>query len=155
MRNSNRNKAEFLGMPYGTASNRLRKRILFMLIQDSKNDTCFRCGRKIEIVAELSIEHKKPWLGVDVELFWDLDNIAFSHLSCNSKHHKKVNKIVPPKGMGWCSICETIKPLSEFPSEEERYSGGDRKPCSECAVSRNREYRNRQGSKRGKGWRKS
>ena len=43
-------------------------------------DICFKCKSKIKIVEELSIEHKLPWEGISIELFWDLDNIAFSHL---------------------------------------------------------------------------
>lgn len=30
-----------------------------------------------------SIEHIEPWIGVDPDLFWDLDNITFSHKKCN------------------------------------------------------------------------
>ena len=83
MDTSNRNKNEFLGMPYGTANNQLRKMILFDLVKRCGLDTCYRCGKKIENIDDLSIEHKKAWLGVDVKLFWDLNNIAFSHLNCN------------------------------------------------------------------------
>lgn len=41
--------------------------------------------RKINTVEELSIEHKTPWLNSNnpKELYFDLNNIAFSHLSCN------------------------------------------------------------------------
>jgi hypothetical protein len=47
-------------------------------------DICFRCNRKILSADEMSIEHKVAWLGSSNDLFWDLANIAFSHLSCNS-----------------------------------------------------------------------
>jgi hypothetical protein len=59
---------------------------LFNLLQKYAEDACFRCGEKIERIEDLSIEHKKPWEGISVELFWDLDNIAFSHLRCNLPH---------------------------------------------------------------------
>lgn len=71
-----------LGMGYGTAMNRLRKNVLFRLVQDLGRDDCFKCGLKIATALELSLEHKIPWNG-DAELFWDLDNIAFSHRACN------------------------------------------------------------------------
>ena len=80
-------KAEQLGVPFGTASGRLRKKILFNLVQQTNQAVCYRCGERIETEADLSIEHKTPWLDSDnpKELFYDLDNIAYSHLSCNSK----------------------------------------------------------------------
>lgn len=86
----NAKKRKQLGMPTGTAVGRLRKRILFSLIQETEKDKCFRCGKMITNVDELSVEHKEPWLDSNdpVGLFFDLDNIAFSHLSCNSGAHR-------------------------------------------------------------------
>lgn len=58
-------------------------------------DCCYRCGGPIERVEELSIDHKEAWMGASdpVQSFWDLENIAFSHSSCNSaaamRPHKK------------------------------------------------------------------
>ena len=48
---------------------------------------CYQCGNTIDKVEELSIEHKTPWLDSDTpkELFFNLENIAFSHLSCNCR----------------------------------------------------------------------
>ncbi len=80
----NTKKAETLGMPHGTASNRLRKSIMFKYVVMAGDNYCFKCGAEIESVSELSIEHKEPWEGVSSDLFFDLDNIAFSHLRCNS-----------------------------------------------------------------------
>ena len=77
-------KSKQLGMNYSTASNRLRKKVLFMLIQRLKLDECFQCNNLIVEIEDLSIEHKKPWLDDDPRLFWDMGNIAFSHRSCNS-----------------------------------------------------------------------
>lgn len=81
---SNQRKTDFLGMPIGTAQGKLRKMVMFDFIQKAGQDTCFQCDKKIETVDELSLEHKKPWLGESLRLYWDLENIAFSHLSCNS-----------------------------------------------------------------------
>ena len=77
-------KTKQLGMHYSTAQHRLRKRILFMLIQRLKLDSCFQCKNLIVDVDDLSIDHKKPWLDEDTRLFWDMGNIAFSHIICNS-----------------------------------------------------------------------
>lgn len=78
-------KAAQLGMPIGTASNRLRKSIIFNLLKKANLNYCFQCGGEIEDIADLSIEHKIPYLDSEdpVGLFFDLDNIAFSHLKCN------------------------------------------------------------------------
>lgn len=87
MSKSNEKKNQQLGMPYGTACNRLRKQVMFSMMQKCGMDTCHQCGEKIESVDKLSVEHKIPWLdSVDpVGLFFDIDNIAFSHLHCNCK----------------------------------------------------------------------
>jgi hypothetical protein len=79
----NETKAAQLGMPIGTATHRLRKEVMFMLVQKCGMDICYRCKHKIESAAELSLEHKKAWLYASIALFWDLGNIAFSHRVCN------------------------------------------------------------------------
>lgn len=81
-------KRKQLGMPLGTAQGRLRKLILFDLVQRLGLDICCRCGKKIISADELSIDHKEPWLHVSVTLFWDLNNIGFSHHACNSNAHR-------------------------------------------------------------------
>lgn len=86
-----KNKDQQLGMPFGTANGKLKKSLLFSLIQKYKEDDCYRCGGKIESVNEMSIEHKKSWYNVNPELFWDLENVTFAHLKCNiaAKMRKK------------------------------------------------------------------
>lgn len=48
--------------------------------------TCFRCGRPVEDVGDLSIDHKVSWQGNEdpSATFFDMENIAFSHSKCNS-----------------------------------------------------------------------
>lgn len=95
MSDSNIKKSKQLGMPIGTATNRLKKQILFNLIKKANENFCFQCGAEIENVNELSIEHKIPWLDSEkpLDLFFNLDNIAFSHLSCNAGAARVVNQI--------------------------------------------------------------
>ena len=88
----NEKKTKQLGMHYSTAQHRLRKKILFMLVQRLKLDTCFQCKQLIVEIDDMSIDHKKPWLGEDTRLFWDLGNIAFSHRSCNSAAARYITK---------------------------------------------------------------
>jgi len=91
---SNREKSRQLGMPFATATHRLRKNVLFHLIQKCGMDKCFQCGKAIESVDNLSMEHKEPWMHTDnpVDLYFDIENIAFSHHTCNSGARRE-----PPK----------------------------------------------------------
>ena len=97
----------FLGMPVGTAKARLLKNILFHLLQKHSENICFKCRKLIENVQELSIEHIEPWEGLSVELFWSLENIAFSRRKCNRPHRNRgggsEKKHTPPDGMAWCA----------------------------------------------------
>lgn len=82
---SNEKKSTQLGMPFGTASGKLRKTVIFNLLKIANLNSCYQCGKLIEQEKDLSIEHKIPYLDSEnpVELFFSLDNIAFSHLFCN------------------------------------------------------------------------
>lgn len=90
-------------MSFGKANNRLRKMILFSLLQSIGLNVCFRCGELIHHVNDVSIDHKITWENSDnpVVLFFDLDNIAFSHLSCNAKAAKPRRRI-PKCGTETC-----------------------------------------------------
>jgi hypothetical protein len=92
MDKGNKKKNEKLRMSYGKANNILKKSIMFYLVQKLKLDICYRCGKKIESVDVFSVEHKTDWLNSEtpVELFFDLDNIGFSHKICNILNGKKV-----------------------------------------------------------------
>lgn len=72
-------------MKPGTAANKLRKKILFALARECNYDICYRCRDIIKSEEELSIEHKEAWLYSEnpKEKFFDLSNVAFSHLKCN------------------------------------------------------------------------
>lgn len=99
MSKSNVGKSLTLGMPFGTACNRLRKNVLFRLLKKLSENVCFKCGQLIDIVDDLSIEHKLPWEGRSAELFWDLENIAFSHLHCNRPHKNGRQKYTPKEAI--------------------------------------------------------
>lgn len=81
----NEKKARLLGMPYGTATNKLRKMLLFECVKMLGADSCYRCRNKIETLEEFSIEHTISWQGTSnpKETFFDLSKIAYSHLRCN------------------------------------------------------------------------
>lgn len=73
-----------LGMNPSTASGRLVKDVLWSLIQETEQDVCCKCGEKMTRET-FSIEHITPWLDSEdpVGLYFDLENIGFSHHSCN------------------------------------------------------------------------
>jgi HNH endonuclease len=137
---SNIVKASQLGMPLGTATSRLRKMLLFKFAKKLGEDVCFKCKLKIEDINEFSIEHKQPWLHVSKELFWDLDNIAFSHLKCNlpdrwyhkSPHFKaSCPRIERPAGMNWCNRHKKFLPVEQFSKNSWHWSGYHTL-CKEC-----------------------
>lgn len=72
-------------MPFGTANGRLKKNIMFDLVCRLRLNLCYHCKLEITNVDQFSVEHKIAWLNSDnpKELFFDLNNIAFSHLFCN------------------------------------------------------------------------
>jgi len=85
-----RSKDEQLKCDFSTANGRLKKIILFDLVKKLNLDICYRCNNKICSFDELSVDHKLDWLHSDdpITLFYDLNNIAFSHLDCNVKSRK-------------------------------------------------------------------
>lgn len=95
MSKCNIEKQRQLGMPQGTASAKLRKLILFNLLKEANKNICYQCGGSIETVEDLSIEHKIPWLHSDSpkKLFFDLNNIGFSHLRCNIKAARRTTEL--------------------------------------------------------------
>lgn len=131
-------------MKFGTAAHRLKKLIMFRLIQKTGEDNCHQCGERIASADELSIEHKSPWMDVSPDLFWDLDNIAFSHGACNyldrrqTKQsqdrtiHKQLFRMNKgPEGTAWCGAHKAYLPIDRFSKDCNRWSGlQDR--CREC-----------------------
>jgi hypothetical protein len=136
---SNRKAVETLGMPQGTASGRLRKMLLFRQLKKHDENICVRCSGVIETVEELSVEHIKPWEGISAELFWDLDNVAFSHMKCNVphvRHGAPWRKIAAPEGQSWCFDCESFKVVEEFDKNAIRWNGLHSK-CKFCKSKQN------------------
>ena len=124
MSNTNKKRAQQLGMPIGTATHRLRKLIMFDLLQQLGQNMCVRCNRAIETVSDLSIEHLLPWLDSNdpINLFFNLDNIGFSHLSCNSGAARYIPKDTPHGGTKrWRQGCRCVLCLNAKNLEKKRY----------------------------------
>lgn len=140
---SSARKAAFLGMAHGTATNRLRKMILLHLLKKLGENYCFKCRQEIFEIDQLSIEHKEPWEGKSIELFWDLNNIAFSHLSCNRPHSYqggRGKRKVGTEGTAWCKDCKAFKPIDQFHKNASHWDGLH-KHCKSCWSQRMRQRR--------------
>ena len=122
-------KDEQLGMPFGTATGRLRKLVLFDLLQRFKLNVCIRCSKTIDNINDLSLEHIKPWLDSNdpTEAFFDLKNVAFSHTSCNYGFKRTPNKGVITSKHGSTSRynhqdcrCKECKKANAIRREQQR-----------------------------------
>jgi len=114
---------------FSTATFKLRKKILFHLLKKHQEDVCSQCGKKIETIEELSIEHLKPWEGISVDLFWDIENIAFSHIRCNVPHKYNNGQLKPrPDGADWCGPGQHFAPVEDF-YKSKWYHTGRQKWC--------------------------
>lgn len=132
---------ETLGMDPSTAANRLRKMVLFRQLQKYGDNVCVRCGELIETAKDLSIEHIKPWEGVSAELFWDLENVAFSHRRCNVTHHNTgpaKRRKIGPEGTSWCRVHKQFLPVDRFYKDPSQWNGLNRR-CIDCHNGRPRE----------------
>ena len=109
-------KSKQLGMSYSTASNRLKKMLFYKLVKENNLHYCYRCEDEIESHTDLSIDHMESWLDSSTDLFWDLDNISYSHISCNSAKSASSSMNVHPSyntyTMGCrCKACVMCKAM--------------------------------------------
>lgn len=120
-------KSKQLGINPSTAAGRLVKDILYKFVVETGNNECFQCGEDMSRDT-FSIEHKEPWLDSHdpVGLYFDLDNISFSHRSCNSGAARSAKKIYETKE-------EALQVI--------RKKSRDRRRNSYCPVARRDRYR--------------
>jgi hypothetical protein len=138
MPDSNHRRSEILGMPFGTACNKLRRMVMFDLLQRHKENVCFKCGKIILKFEELTLEHKEAWQAAGSHLFWDLTNIAFSHRQCNLPKGIVRREIVDEKL--WCSNCKRYKSISCFHRDKKQRTGYALL-CKDCSNSKRREVK--------------
>ena len=77
-------RAALLGMPYGTAEKHLRKSVIYELARQCGKNFCRWCGATISSPEDLAVVHIQDWSD-DADRFWDLSNVAFSHVSCAAR----------------------------------------------------------------------
>lgn len=143
-----------MGMSWGSANNTLRKSILFKYVTLAGDGFCFKCGAEIESIDDFSIEHKDVWLHTDdpVGKFFDLDNIAFSHLSCNNvdrpefaadanaRRWKAFRNDREKRGVAYCTVCKSEKSIDDFTKNAYNENGlqSECKPCR--SMKRSKKY---------------
>lgn len=108
-----------LDKSYGAAGTELRKRVIYHLAGKLGMLNCFRCKDEILDVADLSLDHKVPWRKAEdrVATFYDVENVAFSHLRCNSGSYLREKTHCDnghpltrsPSGERYCLICRRAK----------------------------------------------
>lgn len=117
----NKSKKEIqLGMNPSTASGKLVKDILFSFIQKD-GILCHRCNKEMER-DNFSIEHKTPWLDSEdpVKLYFDLDNISFSHLKCNIQAHRTIKNHPSVNAYNRGCKCDECKNLKKLKMQKYR-----------------------------------
>ena len=128
-------------MSFSTADFRLKKLMLFSLLSRLSENICFRCNLPITTPDELTLEHKQPWLDVDPSLFWDVNNISFSHPKCNSTAVRydttaRKNRYISQRfqgttGTAWCRLHQAFLPVVSFSKNSKRWNGLQSE-CNEC-----------------------
>lgn len=134
--NTSQRRKQQLGIPHGTAMGKLRLKILFHILKKYGENICFKCGKKISKMDDLSIEHKQPWEGHpenNNRRFWHMSNISFSHRKCNRPHTRGGIKLrkTGPKGTAWCHICKQFLPKDKFYKDKSKWNGV-RYHCIKC-----------------------
>ena len=115
---------EQLGMHPITARSRLASDLLFSMIQ-RLGIKCFRCGGEMTRQT-YSVEHKKPWFKEPnaAELYFDLDNISFSHLACNCGAARKPSRKKTIEHGKYTTYCRG--------TDSKRYKNPTRCRCDLC-----------------------
>ena len=116
-------KSQLLGMNFGTARARLERDLVFKFAVQLGHK-CHRCGKELTR-EDFSVDHKDVWSIAEnpVEAFFDLDNIAFSHLHCNTAH--KGYKSPEHGRTGYnkgcrCDICVSARRDTYYYDKDER-----------------------------------
>lgn len=77
----------------GTATYKLYRLVIWSLLQELGRAICYRCNGPL-IEGEFHLDHKQPWRYTEdpIGLFFDLNNVAFSHPKCNLTARKVVHR---------------------------------------------------------------
>lgn len=146
----NAKKNAILGMSAGKARNILVKRVLLSLAEALGRDICFRCRQPIGDASLLSLDHVVDWLEVGPSAYFDVNNIAFSHLSCNcaaGNGNRVRGKLARERrfdtdGGRRCDSCRRYRDIDHF-GRESRSPDGIARTCKHCKTLKNAQHRAR------------
>lgn len=140
---------DILGETISNATYKLRKILLFEFAKRLDLHHCFRCGEPIDNIDEFTVDHVLSWrLHKSRELFYDIDNIKFSHFKCNCANYTKSktrpnarkNKIKNEEK--FCDLCMRFIPLAQFHKKSNAVDGYQTycKRCHYLKKGRTRKY---------------
>lgn len=124
-----------LGQGFTSARKLLLKKIVWDFIVKCDLNKCFRCGLPMSF-EDYSLEHKVAWYNSEIskDLYFDLDNISYSHAKCNREHGTKERK----------TLRTHCKNGHEYTAENTRIRKGGARQCRVCeSVNSAKWYRNR------------
>lgn len=114
-------RSRLLGMSFMTARQRLDRDLLFAFAT-AAGHKCYRCGGELTR-DDFSVEHKEHWTGASdpKAAYFDLSNIAYSHVHCNSKFSTRNREHSYAKGCR-CDECKAEKRSyrSEYSADKRR-----------------------------------
>lgn len=137
-------------MPLGQANFRLWKKAVWGLLESLGMSDCFRCGSPMS-EQTYSLDHRLVWRGVSADLFWDAENIGWSHHACNLEAARKVTPKPEPKrrvvvdGTLTCAACRKTK-SAEYFGKSSRAWNGYSSYCLDCARTRTADAKATRGS---------
>ena len=100
-----------LGLAYSTARSKLLNLIVFELAKECGKNVCYRCGDEISSFEDMSIDHYEEWLHKENahDLYFDIDNVGFSHRSCNAGAARCRRILKTNSGFKGVILCEDRK----------------------------------------------
>jgi hypothetical protein len=131
----------------GKASALLLRQTVWLLLVATDQGRCFRCGGEMSL-ADYSLDHAEPWRGQDAALFWDPNNIHWSHKLCNTKAARTVTpsqdarRRIVRNGLLRCSFCKKDLPVSQF-WKSSKVNCGYNSLCKACDIAKRNRVRSK------------
>src|ERR1700681_3132346 len=96
--------SQLLGQSFDKATRKLRNLVLLNLLVLSGRNSCFRCHELMTENRPPTIDHEEAWRSAEdpISRFFDLENIQFSHLGCNSRASDRTAAIAVKHSITHC-----------------------------------------------------
>ena len=117
---------DIFGISASTLRMRSLRRLMFYLVTATDMNKCSRgdCSNKSKIITmdNFSVEHARPWRGNPPGLYYDTDNIVFSHRACNRSDQDPLARL-------YCYSCQSMVSSEDFNEKSIR--------CYSCSIKAN------------------